>query len=201
MRITEVSIRNFRGIKSLDLDLGPIAVLIGENNSGKTSVLDALKLCLRDFGPRRRAVFNALDHHLPDGRAEPSSADPIEIEVAFSDGPDDEWDDGLIGRLNRVRVLQMDEDGRNHVRLRVTSRYDRSSGEFVHNSEFLDPEGDKLSRVPARAITVLQDEIRYFYLRALRGLRYWRSKNPRPTCILRRRASCGNSCGDSAGRS
>ena len=170
MRITQVSIRNFRGIKSLDLDLGPVAVLIGENNSGKTSVLDALKLCLRDLGPRRRAVFNALDHHLPDGQTEPSSADPIEIEVAFSDGPDDEWDDGLIGRLNRVRILQMDGDGRNHVRLRVTSRYDRSTGEFVHDSEFLDPEGEKLSRVPPRAITVLHEEIRYFYLRALRDV-------------------------------
>ena len=42
MRIARVRIRNFRGIRSLDLDLGPVTVLIGENNSGKTSVLDAL---------------------------------------------------------------------------------------------------------------------------------------------------------------
>ena len=43
-----------------------MTVLIGENNSGKTSVLDALKLCLRDLGPRRRVVFDALDYHLSD---------------------------------------------------------------------------------------------------------------------------------------
>ena len=66
MRITEVRIRSFRGIKSLDLQLGPVTVLIGENNSGKTSVLDALKLCLRDLGPRRRLVFDGLDFHLAD---------------------------------------------------------------------------------------------------------------------------------------
>ena len=167
MRITEVRIRNFRGIKSLDLELGRVTVLIGENNSGKTSVLDALKLCLRDLGPRRRVVFGALDHHLSDSEAEPSSADPIEIDVTFSDRPDDEWDDGLVARLARVRVLQVDDDGRNHVRLRVTSRYDRSAGEFVHDWAFLDLNGDALSRV-GRALTVLQDEIRYFYLRALR---------------------------------
>lgn len=168
MRISAVRIRNFRGIGNLDLRLGPVTVLIGENNTGKTSVLDALKLCLRDLGPRRRAVFEALDHHLPDGEAEPSSADPIEIAVEFADRPDDEWKDGLVGRLNRVRVLQIDDKGRNHVRLRVTSRFDPSVGEFVHDSSFLDLNGDALSRVTRRALTVLQDEIRYFYLRALR---------------------------------
>ena len=152
MRITGVRIRNFRGIRSLDLELGPVTVLIGENNTGKTSVLDALKLCLRDLGPRRRTVFDALDYHLTDSEAEPSSTDPIEIELTFSDRADDEWDDGLVGRLNRVRVLQIDDEGRNHVRLRVTSRYDRSGGEFVLEWSFLDLKGDSLRGVdPARA--------------------------------------------------
>ena len=168
MKITAVRIRNFRGIRSLDLELGPVTVLIGENNTGKTSVLDALKLCLRDLGPRRRTVFDVLDYHLTDSEAEPSSTDPIEIELTFSDRADDEWDDGLVGRLNRVRVLQIDDKGRNHVRLRVTSRYDRSGGEFVQEWSFLDLKGDSLGRVAPRALTVLQEELHYHYLRALR---------------------------------
>ena len=181
MRITAANIRNFRGIESLDLELGPVTVLIGENNSGKTSVLDALKLCLRDLGPRRRVVFDPMDHHMADSRSEPSSADPIEIEMRFSDRPGEEWDEELVGRLTRVRILQVDDDLRNHVRLRVTSRYDRSSGEFSHHWGFLDPRGAPL-RMGQRALTVLQDEVRYFYLRALRDAvkhfdakgRFWR---------------------------
>ena len=51
MTITSVRIRNFRGIRDLHLELDDVTILIGENNSGKTSVLDALKLCLRDLGP------------------------------------------------------------------------------------------------------------------------------------------------------
>ena len=168
MRITAVRIQNFRGIRSLDVELGPVTVLIGENHTGKTSVLDALKLCLRDLGPRRRTVFDTLDYHLTDSEAEPSSTDPIEIELAFSDHADDEWDDGLVGRLNRARVLQIDDKGRNHVRLRVTSRYDRSGGEFVHEWSFLDLKGDSLRGVTLRALTVLQEELHYHYLRALR---------------------------------
>ena len=99
MRITTVRILNFRGIRELDLDLGDITVLVGENNSGKTAVLDVLRICLRDLGPRSRVVFEALDFHLADATADPASADPIHIEVTFSEQTTGEWSDELIGRL------------------------------------------------------------------------------------------------------
>lgn len=138
MLITAVRIQNFRGIRSLNLELGRETVLIGENNSGKTSVLDALKLCLRELGPRRQFVFDAFDFHLPDGGAEPALAAPIEIEVRFSDTPEKEWGDELLGRLNRAAILQLDDQGRNHVRLRVTCEYDRSARDISHRWEFVD---------------------------------------------------------------
>ena len=179
MRITKVRIKNFRGIRDLEIELGKVTVLIGENNSGKTSVLDALKLCLRELGPRRRAVFDTLDYHLTDNEAEPASADPIQVEVTFSDRSGEEWDDRLVARLNRARILQVDDEACNHVRLRVTSSYDQVAREFVHSSAFLDLEGSELSRVGRRALTVLQDEVRYFYLRALRdAARHFDAKGP-----------------------
>ena len=46
MLLTRLQIENYRGIKSLDLALGETTVLIGENNSGKTTVLHALRACL-----------------------------------------------------------------------------------------------------------------------------------------------------------
>ncbi|MCZ0935993.1 MAG: DUF2813 domain-containing protein [Gemmatimonadetes bacterium] len=179
MKITRVRIRNFRGIRDLEIELGKVTVLIGENNSGKTSVLDALKLCLRDLSPRRRFVFDGLDFHLPDGQAEPTSTEPIEIEVMCSDRPDEQWDDELVGRLNRARILQVDDDGRNHVRLQVTCEYDSDSREFSHQPSFVDLQGDPLSRAGARALTVLQEEIRYYYLTALRdAARHFDAKGP-----------------------
>ena len=130
MRVTTVRIRNFRGIRELDLDLGEITVLVGENNSGKTAVLDLLRICLRDLGPRRRVVFEALDFHLADAAADPASADPIEIEITFSEQTTGDWTDELIGRLNRDNVLQVDDEGRSHVMLRVTCAYDPESRDF-----------------------------------------------------------------------
>ncbi|WP_419166830.1 ATP-dependent nuclease [Candidatus Palauibacter sp.] len=112
----------------------------------------------------------------------PSTADPIKIEVTFSDGPDEEWDDELVARLNRARVLQVDDEGRNHVRLRVECRFDTTTREFIQDWSFLDLDRERLSRVPPRALPTLQDVIRFYYLTALRDAashfsargRFWR---------------------------
>ena len=168
MRATAVRIENFRGIKQLELELDETTVLIGENNSGKTAVLDALRLCLRDLGARRRTVFDTLDFHLPDADAEPSSAEPIQIEVSFSEQELGEWNDQLIGRLNRDGILQVGKDGRNHVLLRVTCKYDSTSRDFTQDWSFLNLDRDPLTEVRSQALTRIQQEVPYFYLTALR---------------------------------
>jgi len=42
--ITRIHIRNFKGFEDVSVELGPITVLIGPNNSGKTTALQALAL-------------------------------------------------------------------------------------------------------------------------------------------------------------
>ena len=172
MRVTTLRIENFRGIKRLHLDLDEITVLIGENNTGKTAVLDALRICLKDRGPRRRVVFDALDFHLSDAASEPADADPIRIEVTFSEQTAGEWDDALVGRLNRDNVLQVDDAGLNHVILRVTCEYDVTSRDFDQDWSFLDIDREPLPRVGERALATLQREVSYFYLQALRDAQY-----------------------------
>ncbi|AGP36464.1 AAA family ATPase [Sorangium cellulosum] len=47
MKITSLSLRDFRGFRSLDLDFSPdVTALVGVNGTGKTSILDALALLL-----------------------------------------------------------------------------------------------------------------------------------------------------------
>ena len=179
MRATTLRIENFRGIKRLDLDLDEITVLIGENNTGKTAVLDALRICLRDLGSRRRVVFDALDFHLADAASEPATADPIRIEVTFSQQKEDDWSDALVGRLSRDNVLQVDDAGLGHVILRVTCEYDAASRDFAQDWSFLNLEGEPLPRVGERALAALQQEVRYFYLQALRDAhRHFGDKGP-----------------------
>jgi len=168
MRMTKVLIENFRGIKHLELDLDETTVLIGENNSGKTAVLDVLRLCLRDLGPRRRVVFDAFDFHLRDAAAEPSSADPIRVEVTFSENAKGDWSDDVTGRLNRQRILQVRDDERSQVLLRVTCAYNVMERDFAQEWAFLNLDGQPLTGISETALGTLQREVAYFYLAALR---------------------------------
>lgn len=60
MRIARLSITNFRGIKAATILLPKHAVLIGDNNTGKTTILEALDLVL---GPDRLNRQSPIDEH------------------------------------------------------------------------------------------------------------------------------------------
>lgn len=60
MRAARVTIRHFRGIKEATILLPRHAVLIGDNNTGKTTILEALDLAL---GPDRLNRFPPVDEH------------------------------------------------------------------------------------------------------------------------------------------
>lgn len=56
MKISRVIIKNYRNLKSVEVDLGNIVTLIGENNSGKSNFLRALSIPLLsdDSGTSKR---------------------------------------------------------------------------------------------------------------------------------------------------
>ncbi len=60
MKISRVNIQNFRGIKSATLLLPNHVVLIGDNNTGKTTVLESIDLVL---GPDRLNRRPPIDEH------------------------------------------------------------------------------------------------------------------------------------------
>ncbi len=64
MRLSELHIKNFRGLRALDVDkVGRVNLVVGRNSVGKTTVLEALSLWasggafnhwLQDFFPGAR---------------------------------------------------------------------------------------------------------------------------------------------------
>ncbi len=61
MRLTHLSLENYRGFKKLELDFHPrLTVLVGTNGSGKSSVLDAVAMMKADIARHLAPVTSDL---------------------------------------------------------------------------------------------------------------------------------------------
>ena len=168
MRLTNVTIQNFRCIRNLSLDLDKTTVLIGENNTGKTSVLEAIRICMDRLRGRGRGPFNEYDYHLTKEGASPAEADAIQIDLSFVESDDEPWADEV--RQTLEEVITLDAEDRPRIALRVASSFDREAGEFATDWSFLDASGEALpgvARLPIQ-LTNLQRMAPVFYLSALR---------------------------------
>jgi putative ATP-dependent endonuclease of the OLD family len=168
MKVRRLQIENFRGIRGLDLTLGDTTVLIGENNTGKTAILDALRFALKDIRSRKGCAFDTYDFHLATGESEPSAAPKIHIRVTFQEDVAGEWGAPLLGTLTRAKILQPDAEGRGTVIFEVSGGFDPVVRDFSHNWRFLNLEGDELRNLPESTLSTLQSAISYYYLAALR---------------------------------
>jgi putative ATP-dependent endonuclease of OLD family len=178
MRIADVRIKNFRGIKKGRVTLGRHTVFIGPNNSGKTTVIEALTLL---FG-RDRLVRQLTEHDFYGG--DPKAPDRILL-VATVTGftPDDpgehpewfrdgrgvpKWLDDTTGDLHASRDHA---DWNLACQIAYCARFDRPSLEmeavryFHDDDEIDDPFTDQMiSSVP----TLLIREIGFFLVPANR---------------------------------
>ena len=182
MRLTAVRVRNFRCIKDLSVDLDQTTVLIGENNSGKTAFLEAIRICLERVRGRGRGPFNDYDYHLPDDQSAPADADPIEITLSFVEPEATPWGDEVV--LALADVLARDAEDHRSVTLRVRSAVDPDTGEFATDWDFLDADDNPLPAGKAFSqLNALQRMAPPFYLSALRDAskhfaakgRFWRT--------------------------
>jgi len=79
MKIVRLKVDNFRGIKSTELIFQGNTVLVGDNNSGKSTILEAIDLVL---GPERLSKFPVIDEHdFYAGQYLGATNDPIIINV------------------------------------------------------------------------------------------------------------------------
>lgn len=96
MKLTEISITNYRALRDVTIPLSRFGCLIGENNSGKSSFLQALSLF---FSGTKLAVSHFFDE-----------SKPIRIAVTFEDISDAEL--ARLAEEHRTRVAGIVKNGR-----------------------------------------------------------------------------------------
>ena len=97
MRIESISLRNYRPFACLEpVRLGSLATIVGQNDTGKSTILRALRVFFDDS-----AKLEASDVYA--GAADDA---PVVIEVAFTDLPTQvELEDGVVTTLAEEMLL------------------------------------------------------------------------------------------------
>jgi putative ATP-dependent endonuclease of OLD family len=168
--LRKVTIDNFRGLQTIAVDLDRSAVLIGENNSGKTSLLEAMRLCLSRPLSRRANPFEDHDYHLASSTSRPGDAGNLKVTLDFAEEKPDEWSAEILQALGDVIVIQSGAQGDiRHLTLRVESHFDKTAEDFVTDWDFLDANGNPIPKGKRPAyLNTLQQLSPVFYLTALR---------------------------------
>ena len=169
MRISRIEINNFRSIRHLVVDLGDTTVFIGPNNSGKTAILDAIRIALtRRWGPRG-AGFSEYDVHMADDASDPKASSGVSIELKSEERKPGEWPKSIATNLEGI--MQLDRETQcNSISLRVECRWSETTDSFEPTWEFLGPDHEPMTEPNVRR-NILEQFSRYlpiFYLGALR---------------------------------
>jgi putative ATP-dependent endonuclease of OLD family len=137
MHVRRLTIQRFRGIKHLEFCPGPCTIILGPNNSGKSTILEALDLLLHPGFGRPRAAPEEVDYY----RRDPDAG--FEIEAVLGALPVEfraEVHQHLEGWQDETGQLVAEPDGDGVepvVRVRV-----RGTSEFEHLHEFAKPEAN-----------------------------------------------------------
>ncbi|MFC7688678.1 ATP-dependent endonuclease [Paeniroseomonas aquatica] len=169
MRLKRVRINNFRSIRSADIEFGENTVLIGPNNSGKTAILEAIRIALTRRWGQRGTGFTEYDIHLCESRPDPKIGDPVVIELEIQENVANEWHENIHGDL--ADIIQTDPvSGVASIILRVSCAWDALEESFIPKWEFLNVTRQPLVGRGARALN-LQEFFQFipaFYMEAIR---------------------------------
>ncbi|MEO9876451.1 MAG: AAA family ATPase [Anderseniella sp.] len=138
MRACRVNVSHFRGIKAATILLPKHAVLIGDNNTGKTTILEALDLTL---GPDRLNRFPPIDEHdFYQGRYLAKKAAPAELEEAEGDVPA-QAEDVAAGKA--AEGVEQEQAFRIEIEVAIADLSDEQKARFGDYVEFWDSVADK----------------------------------------------------------
>lgn len=144
VRITDVRVSNFRSIRNIQVQLDELTVLVGANNAGKTSFLDALYAAIGSG----RKLLGQNDIHLEPGEALPpqdrKSVIDVKLRPVETDGTIGEtfpagsywtslWGLGIV----QHDIAQDLQEFHEFMGLRVTLSWSYLRGEYVLERQFL----------------------------------------------------------------
>jgi putative ATP-dependent endonuclease of OLD family len=169
--IDAVRINGFRGLSNLEIHLPRVCVLLGTNNSGKTSIIKALQLALGDYS----RYLTEEDFHIDkdDNVAEAIIVDVRIIAIGEDDERAKKFDDEWIDEFGEL--IQSEPEGDQFLIIRTRCERDKVKGGFITSRYWLEswPDSDGWANVkiiPNRQIRKRFDAIPFISIDAQRDI-------------------------------
>ncbi len=169
MRITSLHIENFRSIQSIDLQLDETTVFIGANNSGKSAIIEAIRIALSRRWGQRGTGFTENDVHLADETTDPRTAPPVKVSFDFEEPEPGAWPADMVADLEDIMLIT--KAGLNKVSFSITYTWNTDKETFEPAWEFLNSSGIPLPP-KKRSINLsgFYDYVLFLWLGALRDV-------------------------------
>lgn len=113
MHISKLKIQNFRVIENLELTLNKgLNVLIGENNSGKTAIIDLLRLVFEESNYPRESYWKESDFRVD---LKYDKLKPIEVDIIFDlDSEDNSIFEKEVAWFSELHFVEYDNNIESH---------------------------------------------------------------------------------------
>lgn len=152
MRIVKIVIKNFRGIKDGEILFPNHGVLVGDNNTGKSTILEAIDLALGPERMKHRPVIDEHDFYAGDYLVADNNIE-ISSEVIISDLSEEQetyFKDNLEWWNNSTNTLltepPAEETDSEHVssalRVKFIGSYDTEEDDFIGDTFYCSPVKD-----------------------------------------------------------
>lgn len=177
MYLKSVSIKNFRSLKDVKVELDENTILIGENNAGKTSFMDAVRIALSRVNGKYS--FVDYDYYMDEKILTPKESDGIEIILVFQERVEEEWNGYIMDSLGEAVQFLENETELGSILVRVTSTYNQATNEFESKGCFLNSAYEEISGKVQNKLNIFYNLSPVFYLQALRNIKdTFSSKSP-----------------------
>ena len=177
MRIAKITVKNFRGIKYGEIYLPNHGVLVGDNNVGKSTILEAIDLVLGPERMRKNPIIDEHDFFAGNYLDSNNNSVKINIEVTIVDLNEDQethFKDHLqwynIKKntlLNGPPPESVDKkEILSAIRFSFIGEYDKEENDFLGNTYFQHPINDNGEK--SRFTTKDKRRCGFLFLRTLR---------------------------------
>jgi len=171
MYITKIEIYNFRNHKNTTVDFSKNTVLIGKNNAGKTSLLEALRFALDRTGKR----LPVEDDFYTKDIFSPQNIEPITIKIEFKESPNERFSENILSDFNGIWLFDnstkhLYETPLRFIKITYKCKYDFQTKETNVERYFENNEGKKIESKDLQVNESRTSYFPFFYLDALRNI-------------------------------